>query len=288
MLVRYNSVQCWIEEMRDVYNGTLPTGDDFLPALKSFRSANEKHVDNIGMIDGVLKFVRIEFAYTLEEMQPMAKVYSMKDVVMEIVDDLNKKAPDSLGDCFAVADIWFAWAQIEEWLIRGMFLGFSVCFPVAFVVLIFATGGNFRIALFAIINIAGIVATVLGLCESVMGWDLGIAESIAAVIVIGFSVDYVCHLSHAYVHAQSPTRKERTAHAAKTMATTVLAGGITTLGAGLCMFGCQMTFFTKMAVLISFTISLSLGYALGFFMALCALFGPQGEIEEGLVSSAEK
>ena len=44
----------------------------------------------------------------------------------------------------------------------------------------------------------GIVASVMGFCKWAMGWGLGIAESIAAVIVIGFSVDYVVHLGHMY------------------------------------------------------------------------------------------
>ena len=33
---------------------------------------------------------------------------------------------------------------------------------------------------------------------------LGISESIAAVIVIGFSVDYVVHLCHIYAEAKAP------------------------------------------------------------------------------------
>ena len=41
-------------------------------------------------------------------------------------------------------------------------------------------------------------AQVLGLCK-MLGWALGIAESIAAVIVIGFSVDFTVHLAHMYV-----------------------------------------------------------------------------------------
>lgn len=284
MLVRFNSVKCWIEDMENYNNGTLPTGDEFLPALVEFREnlTNEQkvHVNSIGFVDGVLRYVRVPFVYTLEKRQPMEATNSAKDLVMDVVKDINDKSPATLGDCFAEGEIWFAWVKTEFWLVRGMFLGFAICFPVAFLVLLVATGGNLRIAAFATISIVGIVSTVLGLCQSVFGWDLGVAESIAAVIVIGFSVDYVCHLSHPYAHAASPYRKERTAESAKTMATTVAAGGMTTLGAGLCMFGCQMTFFSKMAILISLTISLSLGYSLGFFMGLCALFGPQGKIKE--------
>ena len=44
----------------------------------------------------------------------------------------------------------------------------------------------------------GIVACVLGMCHAVFEWELGIAESIAAVIVIGFAVDFTVHLAHMY------------------------------------------------------------------------------------------
>ena len=135
------------------------------------------------------------------------------------------------------------------------------------------------LAIFASVTIAAIVSTVLGICQGILGWHLGIAESISAVIVIGFSVDYVCHLSHPYADSASPFRKERVSEAARTMGATVAAGGVTTLGAGLCMFGCQMVFFSKMAILISLTITVSIGYSLGFFMCLLALIGPQGNMK---------
>jgi predicted RND superfamily exporter protein len=33
------------------------------------------------------------------------------------------------------------------------------------------------------------------------GWDLGVSESVAVVILIGLSVDYVIHLSTDYIHS---------------------------------------------------------------------------------------
>ena len=50
---------------------------------------------------------------------------------------------------------------------------------------------------------------------------------------------------------------------------------------GAMMFLCQITFFTKMAVLISLTICFSVIFAFGFLLSLCSLIGPvdsQGSI----------
>jgi len=59
------------------------------------------------------------------------------------------------------------------------------------------------------------------------------------------------------------------------MGHTVTAGAMTTMGAGVVMLACQMIFFVKMAKLIVMVILFSLVYALGFFLPLCALVGPE-------------
>ena len=123
---------------------------------------------------------------------------------------------------------------------------------------------------------------------------IGTAQSIAGVIVIGFSVDYCVHLAHMFTEArdslclhnisfcashdvwfllllltssaffyfplyvsqaQSRTARGRSQHALSTMGGTVLGGAITTFGSGVFLFPCQIIFFTTMAWLISMTIT---------------------------------
>lgn len=177
---------------------------------------------------------------------------------------------------YQVAGREWTWMVTQDALVSNMFTGLSICFPVAFLVLIMATG-NIILAFYAVLSIALIVCVVLGMAEFIMGWGLGIAESIAAVIVVGFSVDYVVHLAHMYEECEEPKRESRVTHSLARMGVTVLAGGITTAGAGAFMLGCSMTFFTKMAVLMVMTICSSLVFANGFFISLCALAGPHGE-----------
>ena len=119
----------------------------------------------------------------------------------------------------------------------------------------------------------------------------------------------VVHLGHMYADSDKVDRESRVTHAATTMGVTVVAGAATTMGAGAVMLLCQMTFFTKvrlapvapkatanvavavnhsplrcvalrsqMAWLIVLTILFSFLTALGPFMAMCALAGPQGEV----------
>jgi predicted RND superfamily exporter protein len=41
------------------------------------------------------------------------------------------------------------------------------------------------------------------------GWELGSAESLSMMILTGFAVDYVVHLSHAYMESDKSSRLER-------------------------------------------------------------------------------
>jgi predicted RND superfamily exporter protein len=154
---------------------------------------------------------------------------------------------------------------------------FATAFPIAFLALIAATA-NWILALYSIIAVGAIVSSVLATCQ-LQGWALGTGEAIAGVMVIGLSVDYTIHLAHMYDHAgheQGFTKRmARFEYAIDTMAGTVLAGAITTCGAGLFMFLCVQTFFTKMATLIVLTIFMSALYALLWFMPLMAHFGPE-------------
>ena len=127
-----------------------------------------------------------------------------------------------------------------------------------------------------------------------MGYDLGVAESVAGIIVIGFSVDYVVHLAHMYMEgyeASKVTKVDRFIYACTHMGSTVVAGAITTAGSGTFMFACQLTFFFKMAMLIFLTIVFSLFVALYYFMPLLRLIGPdttQGDVKCGNKSEGMK
>eukprot|EP00622_Pseudochattonella_farcimen_P006366 FR742163.1.p1 GENE.FR742163.1~~FR742163.1.p1 ORF type:complete len:207 (+),score=25.41 FR742163.1:161-781(+) len=159
-------------------------------------------------------------------------------------------------------------------------LGMSIAMPVAFITLTFATS-NVILAFYAIVSIGFVVSSVLGGIRAYFNWDLGIAESVAGVIVIGLAVDYTIHLGHMYDHAKheigATTREERFRFATGKMGTTVFAGAITTAGSGTFLFFTQLLFFSKMAMLIVLTIVFSFIYSFGFFLALCYVAGPENE-----------
>merc|ERR1712066_744437 len=206
---------------------------------------------------------------------------SLKEGVLHNLEDWlgeeNRKAPATVGTILQTVGFDWVFYALEKALVEGLFTGLAICFPVAFIVLLFATG-NVVVALLAIVTIALIVMGVLGWCWLVEGWYLGVTESIAGIIVIGLAVDYVIHLGHMYLevgHLGYEKRTERWAMALKNMGSTILAGATTTFMAGLSMRLCQMSFFTQMSTLISITIVYSLIYTLFFFMCLMRIAGPE-------------
>lgn len=102
-----------------------------------------------------------------------------------------------------------------------------------------------------------------------IGWTLGSIESVLISIVAGFSVDYVVHLSHSYVVASGSTYERITA-AFGEMGISVLNGMVTSVGASIPLFFCQLTFFRKFGTFLCFTIAFSWLFANLGFMSLVA------------------
>ena len=90
-------------------------------------------------------------------------------------------------------------------------------------------------------------------------------ESICFAILIGISVDFVIHFSHAYTSLPGTVSKEkRTKHALIYMGPSILAAAVTTLAGASIMLACYIVFFTKFAMVLFFTIAQSV---IGSFVA---------------------
>lgn len=119
-----------------------------------------------------------------------------------------------------------------------------------------------------------VIVSVLAIMQF-QGWEIGISECIAMVVLIGFSVDYVVHLSADYMHSAHKSRNDRMKQAYQEMGVSILSGCITTFGSGVFLFGGKVITFNKFAVMITSTISLSFLVAMMLFGAVMHVIGPQ-------------
>mmetsp|Transcript_66997 Transcript_66997/g.122198 ORF Transcript_66997/g.122198 Transcript_66997/m.122198 type:complete len:1175 (+) Transcript_66997:60-3584(+) len=288
------SYSCFLEDFNkwllDKYGMTGTTGSDFVSKLRQFRDEvpDHEYMDEamrgdyrkyIGITDeGQLKWVAVQFRSTLTWGEGFGTGTAVRDHVDEFVKSRVAGAPSSMKSMLYHAEGVFMGYDMGEELVNGLYAGCAIAGPLAFLVLIFSTM-NIVVAGYAVLAVGSIVMCVLGFCKSSQDWDLGIGEAIAGVIVIGYSVDYVVHLSHMYCESGDQgahTRAQKCEFAIRNMGSTVFAGAITTALSACFMFLCFFTFFIKMALLIVMTIFFSFIFSLGFFMSALWIVGPEG------------
>lgn len=94
--------------------------------------------------------------------------------------------------------------ETERAFFRSALSGMGVAVAFAFVILLIATG-NVVLSVLAIVCVALVIMSIVAVMVF-KGWEMGISESLAIVIMIGLSVDYVVHLAADYTHSIRPTR----------------------------------------------------------------------------------
>ena len=158
---------------------------------------------------------------------------------------------------------------------RGALQGMIISVFLAFLIMLIATQ-NIIVTSFAIISVIFIVSNITAVMV-LQGWELGVPESVAIVIVIGFSVDHVVHLAAHFVHSPFYSNDAKATEALADMGISIFSGAITTMGSGVFLFGGTIIFFQKFALVILTTVLFSLLYSLIYFMAVLHSCGPSGK-----------
>ena len=220
-------------------------------------------------------FTETRFVTSSPRSTPYKIMWPIYNEWIDLLDNFNADAPLEANKAIATGGFSWMWQITQSTLANSMFSGIGIMLAVAFVALAACTM-NVVVAILAVLCIGGIVAMMLGIIWLV-GWDLGISESVGVVISVGYSFDGVAHIATAYVDSKSETRRDRTRDALTDIGISILFGSLSTLLAGLMLYPAIITFFVKFAGLIVMTIVLSLIWSLVFFPALLATFGPTGK-----------
>jgi hypothetical protein len=234
----------------------------------------------IGWVNKEVKYMTFHQKITL----PIERSHNDRFGVYEMVEDmvlkdLDENAPNSVGIAQHSTDIEWIYTQLELYLISTLRNGITICFIASAVVLILATK-NIMVSLWAWLSIFAIIINVLGAFKYWFGWDLGTGETICGLIAIGFSIDYILHLSHVYLEARErgiQSRHYRMKYAMDQMGATILGAAVTTAASGVVMFLCQFTFFNRFATMIIATIAFSFVFSMMLFAPLLLVLGPEGE-----------
>ena len=153
----------------------------------------------------------------------------------------------------------------------------------SFAVLVMATT-NIIVGALASLTISLITCCVLGTI-TIIGWKLGVLESLNLTLVVGLAVDYVVHLAEGYMHLEGEDRLTKVHYTLSNVGISVLSGACSTLGASVFMLAAKIVFFFQFGIFIFCTILLSIFFSLLFFTTVLALIGPQ-ENEKGSIKPA--
>lgn len=194
---------------------------------------------------------------------------------------LNTGAPTSLGPAMHISSQLFdnganKWLHmvLQETYVRMAFSGLGMGLVIAFVVLLLATM-NFIVSVLSMVTIICALACVIG--QVVMrGWQLGSAESMSVMILTGFAVDYVVHLSHAYMESNKADRIERVHDALRDLGISVFWGMLTSIISAFVLSSLQLQFFAKFGFFFLLTIIWAYLWSVLFLMPMLAFIGPKG------------
>merc|ERR1712025_1300023 len=246
-------------------------------AFDASQSYKQKWQNAIGYSDslGEVRFMTVSVESTLPERgrEPHDSLKIQYNLFEGWLERLNRQAPESAKGAFHVAanSMW-VWMHTQTVFVSSAMTGMITGTVLAFVVVLLATQ-QILVAFVSMATIIGVLASVLGSMVA-LGWELGTIESICLTILAGFSVDYVVHLAHAYVHAEKKERVDKVRSALDEIGVSVLGGMLTSASAAVALMLCQLQFFHKFGVFLILTVSMSWIWANVAFMASMALFGP--------------
>ena len=271
----YASEESLVDALIEFGNWTSPDGSQ--PNLRYLRNQEIAFNENRTRV----VFTEISFVSNSERVNPYSISKPVYDKWVSTLDSFNSEiTTEEMKNPIIVGGIGWAWMVSQKALIDNMFLGIGIVLPVSLFSLTFATG-NWIVSVLALISIGGILANLLGLIR-LLGWSLGITESIGVVIAVGFSFDYVAHLATAYVESEKEgkSRLERTQEALTHLGISILFGALSTILAGSCLFFAIIIFFVKFGSFVVMTVVLSLIWGLVFFPSLLMTFGPINDTGE--------
>lgn len=133
--------------------------------------------------------------------------YEVYEYYEKIINDIRRNYPTGIKTSFQVPYDQWAYLSLEKSMFRNAMGGMACSILFAFVILLLTTK-NLVVSFYSVVSISLVIATIMS-AINLLGWSLGIAESIGLIVFIGFSVDYIVHMSHQYVESVFDKRKNR-------------------------------------------------------------------------------
>ena len=250
---------------------------DFIATPAATKAQYDKDVGFKQLSPGVrrIEWLKISTLIDLEKMAAAAVASSVFEDWESFIEQVNRGSPAGVNRAYQTSLLWVR--MVTEQTILTQFQR-SVIFSVVicFVSLIVFTK-NIVMALYASLSVAGIMICVIGFILTA-GWRIGLIEALCLMLLIGFSVDYVLHISHAFSHSPtSGSPYESIRLGVGSIGLSIFSSAMTTTISSIPLLFCTIQLFAKIGSLVIASTILSLMFSMGFFVALLASFGPSKE-----------
>eukprot|EP01083_Nonionella_stella_P133253 405052_1 len=293
-------------------NEEIPTSNpDYAPGKTNYDYWKDgmfgKDADEEDVLDGVkapakLKFfvvtVLTEASFTTPPVEGMQLFHDWETYGDNWRDNVDGKntfdatgenefvaTPPTLQSIMITDKMLLAYYFVQDQIVYEAIFGIGLSLTLAFIILSLATG-NWLVAMYSCFVIFVIVVCVIGF--TVMnGWKLGVVEAVLFVMVPGMAVDYVVHLSEAYLSSGKAVREGRARRMLGMVGGSISSGAISTLLGIVWLFGAKNYVFYKFGALIFFLIATSCLTSLFSFSAAMSIFGPEG-YSGNLMASAKR
>eukprot|EP00750_Incisomonas_marina_P018517 INCI2990.1.p1 GENE.INCI2990.1~~INCI2990.1.p1 ORF type:complete len:2694 (-),score=348.67 INCI2990.1:3864-11945(-) len=218
-------------------------------------------------------FIGVSYRLNVNSIAPASESQPVYDEWNSFTDSLNAAAPPEVSHSAHTCDAWTVMI-VELEAVSGAVTAASISVGCALIAVVFFTG-NLLLSLYVGLSIAMIVVCLAAVIIYVLNWPFGLMESISLTVFVGFSVDYVLHLGHAYNESpwHSPYLKTRDALAH--IGPSILSAAVTTCGSAFFLLFCQIYLFVQMGWTLLVNTALAILCALTFFVAVTALLGPR-------------
>ena len=203
--------------------------------------------------------------------------YDIQDKEWNLIEDWMKSelqlAPVGVNKgYFSSFDFW--WYDTNGQMLVTAYSAAAIALGCAAAVILISSR-SVSMTLFSTATIGFILTSVTSILVA-MGWTLGFLEAICFSILIGVSVDFNIHFSHAYATLRGDVdRGTRTKYALIKMGPSILATALTTILSAVIMLFCVITFFQKFALILFFTVIQATLGSFVFFLCLTDTLGPR-------------
>jgi len=223
-------------------------------------------------LNGIVKTIDVYFLGRAKIDSPNRELYREYNLIQNWISMKQSEAPSGVSNFFFGSFPFWNFDTQSQMFSTAFSSALTALGVAALVILLYSR--SITMMIFSVLSIAYVLVSVTSVLVTI-GWTLGFLESICFSILIGISVDFVIHFSHAYISLPGDVnRNERTKHALIHMGPSILAAAFTTLSSSTIMLFTRILFFQKFGIILCLTVIQATIGSFVVFLTLTDCFGP--------------